>query len=214
MGRVLRVAFPELCRKRRRFGGEQVWDIIYEGRARRLSSRNYGPFDCTHESGSCEGWVCTFSGASLKKFVFPSTLSCNGLVVERDVSIDIDGRCSVQVLDRVQDIPAPAENSPWIDPAVVLDSVSCMLLCDGVRLDTALSTDPPLHHHPSTRPEEWGQQHDQDCSESWRALRSSQCPILFSRSATGRSHVCPSCQKLRRSLTSLSSTVAPSLAIV
>ena len=149
--------------------------------------------------------VCTPSGTSVKKFILPSSHSCNGLMVEHDVSVHIDGRCSVQVLDSVQDVPAPAGNSPWSNPTVVLQAVSCMLLYDAVRVDTVLSMDPWHHHHVSTRPEEWRQQHNQQCSESWRALRSPQCPILFSRSATGHSHTCPSSHKLRRSLWSLSS---------
>ena len=138
--------------------------------------------------------VCTPSGTSVKKFILPSSHSCNGLMVERDVSVHIVGRFSVQVLDSVQDVPAPAGNSPC-NPAVVLEAVPCMLLCDGVRLTQRCRRIPGITIMC---------RHDQQCSESWRALLSSQCPILFSRSATGHSHIRPS-HKLRLSLWSLSS---------
>ena len=47
-------------------------------------------------------------------------------MVERNVSVHIVGKCSVQVLDSVQDVPAPAGNSPWSNPAVVLEAVPWM----------------------------------------------------------------------------------------
>ena len=77
-----------------------------------------------------------------------------------------------------------------------------MYLCTGVRCDSTNASTMEEGHPRRGRMEEWRSLHGD--GTSWRSLRSSQCRILFTQSAT-RSLLCTVCQKLRQSLWSSSS---------
>ena len=145
------------------------------------------------------GWVCLYETESMRRYVLPSGLTCDGHSADRNCIVHRDGSCPLSCLIVTLNLDLSGSSSssvsPWDYPRDALNYGSTFHLCGGVQVD---DTTPCAH---STRSEQWDTEGGEQAA--WRSLRSCRCPLLFESSDDSRSLLCTACQVLRHTVRSL-----------